>query len=693
MHYVCRTLGMTVLLGLVTASAHAYSAPDTPLIPAPEKTSPMSTIAQYGKFEAAFTIADQHGNPFDPDVNKVDVVFHGPSGATIDVPAFWDGDTWKVRFAPMKPGRYALDVTYNGRTIHPSTITSAAFTCTPSKDPGYIHLDPHDIQRFTFSSGKGYYPIGLNQAWTSHGLPDYPDMFTKMHQNHLNFARIWMTFWDDKALDWAANSADNPKIGEYYLPAARRVDMLMDSAAANDIYVQLCLQHHGQYTAHTDPNWKDNPANAANGGYLKNPQDFFTDATARRLTRAKYRYVVARWGYATHLLSYELFNEVQNIVEARDNEQAVGAWHKEMADTIRDIDYPHHLITTSTADDILKNVGLDYDQVHIYTSNIRYAVAGAGGNRPVFVGEFGPGGGNYGYNEMSEKVLHDGLWSGMTAAAAGGPQFWYWDVVEQKNWWPTLNSASEFYSASHAVDERHLARVHSTILSNGALGDLAFTLPEEWRSTSQSDIEVTADGSIPDIGGVSGFIQGSNHRDMMPKPLSFHVDSKSGTTFSAKIDVAARAGAHAVLLLDGNQVADVDYPRTTADRQVTDILTASVPAGKHVITLENTGFDWYKATAITLTHYAPASPYAVEAKGNDHFALFWLTSTDGTAQPASAVKLSLPNLKNGRYKLHLWATSDGKPVSTPQPIDLDQGIATVSLPPVTPDIAGWISRD
>lgn len=48
--------------------------------------------------------ADDHPNPF-LDL-RLQVRFEGPAGKTYDVPGFFDGDRWKVRFNPDSPGRW-----------------------------------------------------------------------------------------------------------------------------------------------------------------------------------------------------------------------------------------------------------------------------------------------------------------------------------------------------------------------------------------------------------------------------------------------------------------------------------------------------------------------------------------------------------------------------------------------------------
>src|SRR6266481_9445051 len=103
------------------------------------------------------------------------------------------------------------------------------------------------------------------------------------------------------------------------------------------------------HPSRVDSNWAINPWNAKNGGFLATPEEFFTNPRARALTRAKYRYILARWGYSTHVLAWELFNEVE-WTDAIRNQHAdtVAAWHREMAAFLRQQDPNRHLITTSS---------------------------------------------------------------------------------------------------------------------------------------------------------------------------------------------------------------------------------------------------------------------------------------------------------------------------------------------------------
>ena len=60
-----------------------------------------------------------------------------------------------------------------------------------------------------------------------------------------------------------------------------------------------------------NPNWPTNPFNSAvSGGFLAAPQDLWNSTRAYSLFQRRFRYIVARWGYSTALMSWELWNEV-----------------------------------------------------------------------------------------------------------------------------------------------------------------------------------------------------------------------------------------------------------------------------------------------------------------------------------------------------------------------------------------------
>ena len=647
-------------------------------------------VPRFAKFEASWTLPDAVGNPFDPRVNDVNVAFFGPAKTQVVVPAFWDGDRWRVRYAPTRIGAYTLVILRNGQKAHATGLTANGFRCVPGADAGFVRRDPRVAQRFVFDDGRTYYPLGMDAAWTGSKTGDYPAIFAQMEAARMNWARVWMTFWDGKALDWSPDRAKNPKPGVLLLDAARRLDTMLDAAARDGVYVQLTLQHHGQYTAKTDPNWKDNPFNAANGGFLKNPADFFTDPEARRLTRDKYRYVVARWSYSTHLMGWELFNEVQNIGEASGHFGDVVAWHKEMAACLRGLDVNHHLVTTSVSlpNEPLGQIGLDYLQPHDYPPDIVSTFAAlrtAGVPVPLFHGEWGPGGGA----KTSEQNLHDGLWASLMAPTAGAGQYWAWDDVIAHAWWPQFASASTFVQAYGLAQGSGCEPIRLGLDAPGPRAALSIAPTMSWGKTTRTDVTMPSDGQTPDLSGVSSFVQGRNHRDLLPQPVAFHLLCVAPCRFQVLVGTVARSGAHPVLALDGKPVGEMDFPAGAKDHDANQTLGIDVPAGTHAVSLFNTGQDWFIMGQISVTGYAPA--VAVLAKGDTHGAFFWAYTRDRPG-PARAATLSFPGLSPGRYRVRLWDPWQGR-VLPGTPAVWANGCLRLTLPAVDRDVAGVVEAE
>lgn len=649
-----------------------------------QTTSSALTVPKYSKFEASFTLSNQTGNPYNPQENDVDADIHGPASTNVVVPAFWDGTCWRVRFAPTRTGHYRLTIVRNGATVTPPDLTASSFTCTPSSDPGYIRVDPRHPLCFVFDNGQPYYPLGMDVAWTGGSVPPYPQMLPKLGAAHMNWARVWMNAWDNKNLEWASDKANNPPIGAYYQDAAKQWDAIFDSAAQNGVYIQMTLQHHGEYTAQVDPNWNDNPFNSANGGFLQKPDDFFTNPEAIALTRAKYRYIVARWGYSTHLLSFELFNEVQNIREASGHFDDVVNWHKTMAATIRSIDVDHHLITTSNSDpgNSLSNIGLDYDQVHIYTPDVASYFGGLGQNGatvPVFVGEWGP----TGPDANQEQTIHDALWASIMAPVSGAGQFWSWDQVVANNWWPIYRSATGYVDGFQIEKLTDVARASVQVLSNGTRADLSFNPPGGWMNDTKTEATIPSDGSSPDLSGMSYFIQGTSHRDMMPKPLSFNVTASQDCQFKVDVGNVSENGSHLVLALDGTTAAEADFPK--GNKTGNQEISITVPAGSHIVSLDNTGVDWFTVNKLIITNFAPNA--GVMAKGNSHGIAFWAYGRDRKADTPIDATLLLRGLAPGKVRVRLWDTGRGVELKAPAVVRQD-GTVAIKLSQIDKDVAG-----
>ncbi|HLK58984.1 MAG TPA: DUF5060 domain-containing protein, partial [Chthonomonadaceae bacterium] len=330
----------------------------------------------YPMIETSFQLGSIPGDPFDYEQVNVQVTVRKPDGGTLEVPAFFDGgSTWRMRYSPTMPGQYSVvNVQLNRQTAHEDKLDKKDWTVGGSVTPGYVRLDKGDHTRFVFDNGQRYLPLGHNVAWKGQSTPDIPALFEKMHSAGENWSRVWMTHWDGKNLDWAADGK-SVKPGTIDLEAAKKWDAIVAAAEKSGIYFQMVLQHHGQVSTNVNPNWNDNPWNVAKGGFLKNPEEFFTSTQARTYTKRKLYYILSRWGYSPNILAFELFNEVENTDAAHNNRwDDIAVWHREMAIFLRQADTNHHLLTTSAVPGVKPESPIwdtvDYIQSHLYPSDI-----------------------------------------------------------------------------------------------------------------------------------------------------------------------------------------------------------------------------------------------------------------------------------------------------------------------------------
>ena len=342
--------------------------------------APPATVAEWSRFEAAYAPASAPANPFDADEIDVRAEFVSPGGVTVEVPAFWyqgyerslvGGNErltpvgephFLVRFTPERPGRWRWRwVVRRGDAI--VALPYAALQVTPARAPGFIRVSRRDPRYLAFDDGSPYFAIGENTGWYDRRCSfAYDDWFGHLAEQGANFGRIWMSSWTF-GIEW-----DDTGLGDYTnrLDRAWQLDRVVEEAERDGIYVMLSLLNHGAFSSFFNSAWADNPYNVANGGPLANPAQFFTDPTARSLFARRLRYIVARWGWSTHIQSWELWNEV-DLTDGY-NSAAVTAWHADMAARLRALDPYDHLVTTSHAflsdANLLQNGGLDFSQRH-----------------------------------------------------------------------------------------------------------------------------------------------------------------------------------------------------------------------------------------------------------------------------------------------------------------------------------------
>ena len=634
--------------------------------------APVTLLAQgtYPKIEASFTVATPITDPFDYS-NDLRVLIVQPDSTMVSLPAFFDGGTtWRVRHTPTLPGVFSIsNITLNGSVLSYANLQPASWTVTgfPS-GAGYVRVDPANPRRFITSNGRRFFPVGENMAWSSPGA-NALNIFPKMGAAHENWSRVWMThFYEGSGLglnlDWPKV---NNTFGQLSLNNAQHWDAIVAAAEQAGIHFQMTLQHHGQYSSTTgsnvNPNWEQNPYNTANGGFLSSAANFFTDATAQNLTKRKLRYIVARWGYSTSIMGWELFNEVQFTDAAYANQWGnIEAWHNLMASFLRSQDTYHHLITSSS--DLNEPIWdqTDYYQHHDYPSDLITGIQGPSdisAGQPVapdFSGECG-------IDTTPHVGISPPVWAGIMAGQSGDAMPWYWDTIDPNNDYFLIKAAADFVTVSGLADENALAKSVPQV-TGGANGPLAFAPGGGWATASQDTFTVSS--AAPDgIGAAPSYLQGNYHRVMTPNGYTFLVNYPQPGTFSVQVLQIALSGAGLQMFLDGNLQTNISFPSTASDTSTN--FTASIPvsAGPHSIYLYNPGLDWILLGNITLNPYvASLGAYAI---GTNDWQALWLWNRANvfaaTPGPSTSGTVAVAGLSPGTYSGIWWDTFGAGAVS------------------------------
>lgn len=408
---------------------------------------------RYQPVEFAIAGVPLAANPFDERQGHLEVHFAGPGGISVTVGGFWyqafdpGGEhtlgqgAWRARFTPTTAGQWQASAHHQ-----PSGDSSApiVFTVAGGESPGFVRVDAAHPGYFAQDNGERFLPIGINMGWwADDAIADYTRWLDSFSANGGNTIRVWMANWSF-ALEW-----NDTGVGDYRkrMRQAWLLDELFRIAAARDVKIILVLNHHGQFSQTTNPQWDENPYNSALGGPLRNPEDFAVDPTAIKLFQQRLRYIVDRWGAAPNLLAWEWWNEY-NYTPI--DEQAMQQWLQTMDSYLASRDPYSHLVTVSgptrAASPIWQLPGIDFASVHIYTTRDPLQVAMELHDeylrelpaKPLLLAEFGFATGEEGVDSLDQSGihLHNGIWASLFSGHAGSGMYWWWDTyVEPLNLW------------------------------------------------------------------------------------------------------------------------------------------------------------------------------------------------------------------------------------------------------------------
>jgi len=710
-------------------------------------------VPRYERIELRLNLQATYRNAFDPEEIAVDADFRTPSGKTMRVPGFYyreytrrlegreerivpTGEPhWRIRFAPTEVGNYQVTVTVRDRTGKTMRSEPIRFGCVSSNNPGFVRLSNQDKRYFAFDNGQPYLAIGANVCWGgSRGTHDYDDWLPRYAQAGCNYFRVWLSpSWTTFALERTGEPRDRYGIGRIDLANAWRLDYVLNLARRLGMYVMLCFDSFNQLRKRQHggfPYWEETPHNAANGGPLREPIEFWTHPQMLRAYRNKLRYLVARYGWCTHVLSWQFWNEVDIVGPDAYNLDLITRWHREMGEYLRQLDPWKHLITTSFADSNGREVidrlpVIDYTTTHNYGSR-DVAVALTSFHRkkeaygkPHYVAEFGTGAmGEDSRSDPTGIALHSGIWSTVMDGAAGTAMLWWWDNhIHPNDLYYHFAALSRFLEGVNFPQEgfRRIQNATFSFKPNSASSvytDLLLQGPALWephRSNRPTTVRIDAAGGITIRDQVAGVLHGlRNHRDKH-NPVTFETDLPHPTRLRIFVTgVSGHGGAHLIVERNGRRVLDKNMPdpddtqRTETLHQYDGEYVVEIPPGRQSVRVVNIGNDWilvfYLLEKAVRQTEPPLRLFGLHGKTTS---LLYIEHAQHTWYHVNILKsppervppslLHIPEWTPGRYRAEIWDTYAGKPLST-QTLTVEPSGLKLELPQIERDIAVRLSR-
>lgn len=469
----------------------------------------------FEKFELKFLVPDRYPDPFDAERISVTAVFEPPTKRTLGVDAFYTRDYyktrealtgilkpqgvpyWCVRFTPTIPGMYRYRIKIrdqNGEALWgPGT-----FEALPPDKPGFVRVSRKDHRYFELDNGMFFFPIGHNirspydarmdkqfpwaYRWPE-GSSAYLRYFNAMRRHGENMTEVWMAAWS-LGLEWNKDWPGYYGVGQYNLRNAWELDRVLEAAEANGIYVNLVIHNHGKFSTWCDPEWDSNPFNVRSGGYLERPELYFSDPRALEAFRKLMRYIVARWGYSTHIFAWELWSELDLAGSQFGTHKLpqVVDWHDMMSIWLKQIDPYEHMITTHVCCDythqnprILSLPAISFGAVDAYHGSVnpthivqvmrQTAEFNSPYRKPVLITEFGGSATAQSLAHLKDS-LHCALWASTCLPVGGTPLFWWWQLIEEENLYSMYKPVREFMKDEDLRDPTLTLRVPQILLGS-----------------------------------------------------------------------------------------------------------------------------------------------------------------------------------------------------------------------------------
>lgn len=315
---------------------------------------------------------------------------------------------WKIRFTPQEAGTWNFSLTtifdaYNtyglNNTIHytppPNSEEQPVFSCNYMESKGFVKRGTNN-KYLQFENGDQLFLIGENMEWMANdnlavneNAPVHPNNIVTKPAPQVCGSCVFERLFDELAdgaiagrsnsdindrgnyirfglgtLPYPANPPSNSMTAafmkrntahvnniEYLMLKGYDYDKIFEAAAQRNIFMKVSLMkpfyNPSEYPGNIFRAPNDPPSD---------PCDFFDQSTAvsgpmNKRYRDFLRYVIARWGYATNVVAWEIVDEWDDKTESNNGQKcidkiqaAMANWFDVTAKYIREKDFNRHLI-------------------------------------------------------------------------------------------------------------------------------------------------------------------------------------------------------------------------------------------------------------------------------------------------------------------------------------------------------------
>ncbi len=345
-----------------------------------------------------------------------------------------------------------------------------------------------------------------------------------------------------------------------------------------------------------------------------------------------------------------------------------------MTDYLNAIDPNQHIVTTSYGGDLddpdvwsYPDIGFTQTHIYINTPNIERAVASASRahldtfNKPTLNGEFGLGGSASLANEDPDGIhFHNCLWGGLFSGGLGSAMTWWWDnYIHPRDLYHHFSGIAAIKDQIQ-FEAENMAPANAYV--SGAPGDLVLTPTLGWGIIGDEDITIDANGVITPAGaGLGQFLYGAQWNTQYRSPPTFDVTYPAAGQFTLRTGPDVSTNPVISIWLDG--ALEIQQPAVPNTNYSID-----VPAGEHMIKVDNTGTDWVTISSYTFEGLGSQADVYMLASPEQDYAAGWVLNNrynhvyvteNGQPDPAPECQVVMEGFEDGNYTVRFFDPLSG----------------------------------